>query len=282
MSVEIENLLSETRRFPPSAEFVAQAIAKPELYEQAKNDRLGFWADMARELYWHKPFTQILDWSNAPFAKWFHDGELNVSYNCLDRHVEAGRGERIALLFEGEPGDTKTYTYSQLLTEVKKAANVLTKLGIQAGDRVAIYMPMIPEAIIAMQAVARVGAVHSVVFGGFSADSLSARIQDASAKLVITADGGFRKGKASALKPAVDEAIADGKCPTIEHVLVVKRCGNEVDWTPGRDLWWDQELDAVATEHEAQGFNAEHPLLFSTPREQRESQRASCTQQAGT
>ena len=262
MSVEIENLLSETRKFPPSAEFAGQAIAKPELYEQAKTDRLGFWADRANELHWHKPFTQTLDWSNAPFAKWFHDGELNVSYNCLDRHVEAGRGDRVALLFEGEPGDTKTYTYAELLGEVKKAANVLAKLGIQAGDRVAIYMPMIPEAIIAMQAVARVGAVHSVVFGGFSADSLSARIQDASAKLVITADGGFRKGKASALKPAVDEALADGKCPTIDHVLVVKRCGNEVDWTPGRDLWWDQELGAADTEHVAQGFNAEHPLFI--------------------
>ena len=262
MSVEIENLLSETRRFPPSQQFASQAIAKPELYDQAKNDRLGFWADRARELHWHKSFTQILDWSNPPFAKWFHDGELNVSYNCLDRHVEAGRGDRVALLFEGEPGDTRTYTYSQLLIEVKKAANVLTRLGIQPGDRVAIYMPMIPEAIIAMQAVARVGAVHSVVFGGFSADSLAARIQDASAKLVITADGGFRKGHASALKPAVDEALTDGKCPTIEHVLVVKRCGNEVDWTPGRDLWWDQELEGAATEHVAQGFNAEHPLFI--------------------
>jgi acetyl-CoA synthetase len=262
MSVEIENLLHETRKFPPSKEFASNAVAKPELYEEAKNDRLGFWADRARELHWHKPFTQTLDWSNAPFAKWFHDGELNVSYNCLDRHVEAGWGKRVALFFEGEPGDTKVYTYLDLLIEVKKAANVLLKLGIQAGDRVAIYMPMIPEAIIAMQAVARIGAVHSVVFGGFSADSLSARIQDASAKLVITADGGFRKGKASALKPAVDEALADGKCPTVEHVLVVKRCGNDVDWTNGRDLWWEDELNVVDTEHEAQGFNAEHPLFI--------------------
>ena len=262
MSVEIENLLSENRRFAPSAQFVANAVAKPELYAQAKTDRLGFWADRANELHWHKPFTQTLDWSHAPFAKWFHDGELNVSYNCLDRHVYAGLGDRVALLFEGEPGDTKIFTYLQLLTEVKKAANVLLKLGIEPGDRVAIYMPMIPEAIIAMQAVARIGAVHSVVFGGFSAESLAARIQDASAKLVITADGGFRKGKASALKPAVDEAIADGKCPTIEHVLVVNRCGNEVDWTAGRDLWWDQELASVDTEHAALGFNAEHPLFI--------------------
>jgi len=262
MSVEIENLLQETRKFPPSKEFVSNAVAKPELYEEAKRDRLGFWANRARELHWHKPFTQTLDWSNAPFAKWFHDGELNVSYNCLDRHVEAGNGERVALYFEGEPGDTKVYTYRELLNEVKKAANVLIKLGVQPGDRIAIYMPMIPEAIIAMQAVARVGAVHSVVFGGFSADSLSARIQDAAATLVITADGGFRKGKASALKPAVDEALAEGKCPTVEHVLVVKRCGNEVDWTNGRDLWWHDELASVETEHVAQGFNAEHPLFI--------------------
>ena len=262
MSVEIENLLQETRKFPPSKEFVSNAVAKPELYEEAKKDRLGFWANRARELYWHKPFTQTLDWSNAPFAKWFHDGELNVSYNCLDRHVEAGNGERVALYFEGEPGDTKVYTYRELLNEVKKAANVLIKLGVQPGDRIAIYMPMIPEAIIAMQAVARVGAVHSVVFGGFSADSLSARIQDAAATLVITADGGYRKGKASALKPAVDEALAEGKCPTVEHVLVVKRCGNEVDWTNGRDLWWHDELASVDTEHVAQGFNAEHPLFI--------------------
>jgi acetyl-CoA synthetase len=262
MSVEIENLLHETRKFPPSNEFVSNAVAKPELYEEAKKDRLGFWANRARELHWHKPFTQTLDWSNAPFAKWFHDGELNVSYNCLDRHVEAGNGERVALYFEGEPGDTKVYTYRKLLNEVKKAANVLIKLGVQPGDRIAIYMPMIPEAIIAMQAVARVGAVHSVVFGGFSADSLSARIQDAAATLVITADGGYRKGKASALKPAVDEALAEGKCPTVEHVLVVKRCGNEVDWTNGRDLWWHDELESVDSEHVAQGFNAEHPLFI--------------------
>jgi acetyl-CoA synthetase len=259
---EIENLLHETRRFAPSSEFVANAIAKPELYEKAKTDRLQFWADQANELHWHKPFTQVLDWSNAPFAKWFHDGELNVSYNCLDRHVEAGWGKRVALFFEGEPGDQKVYTYLDLLIEVKKAANVLTKLGIQAGDRVAIYMPMIPEAIIAMQAVARIGAVHSVVFGGFSADSLAARIEDAEAKLVITADGGFRKGKASPLKPAVDEALSGGKCQSVEHVLVVKRTGNDVDWTQGRDLWWEEELNVVDTEHVAQGFNAEHPLFI--------------------
>ena len=264
MSVEheIENLLHEQRRFAPTEDFVASAVARPDLYEKANADRLEFWADQARKLHWHKPFTQILDWSNAPFAKWFHDGELNVSYNCIDRHVEAGWGKRVALFFEGEPGDRKVYTYFDLLKEVKKAANVLIKLGIQPGDRVAIYMPMIPEAIIAMQAVARVGAVHSVVFGGFSADSLASRIQDAGAKLVITADGGYRKGKASALKPAVDEALANGNCPSVEHVLVVKRCGNEVDWDKNRDLWWEEQMAVVDAEHVAQGFNAEHPLFI--------------------
>jgi len=264
MSVEheIENLLTETRRFAPSAEFVSTAIAKPDLYDKAQADRLGFWADQANKLHWHKPFSQILDWSNAPFAKWFHDGELNVSYNCIDRHVEAGWGKRVALFFEGEPGDQKVYTYADLLREVKKAANVLTNLGIEAGDRVAIYMPMIPEAIIAMQAVARIGAVHSVVFGGFSADALASRVQDAQAKLVITADGGFRKGKATALKPAVDEALANGRCPSVENVLVVKRCGNEVEWDENRDLWWEEQMAVADTEHVAKGFNAEHPLFI--------------------
>ena len=167
---EVENLLNDTDSFAPSKKFVAAAIAKPEIYTQAKEDRLEFWAEKARELYWHKPFTETLDFTNAPFAKWFADGELNVSYNCLDRHVEAGWGKRVALFFEGEPGDTQVYTYLDLLKAVKKAANVLIRMGVEPGDRVAIYMPMIPEAIIAMQAVARIGAVHSVVFGGFSAD----------------------------------------------------------------------------------------------------------------
>jgi acetyl-CoA synthetase len=264
MSVEheIENLLTETRRFAPPAEFVSTAIATADLYDKAQADRLGFWADQANKLHWHKPFTQILDWSDAPFAKWFQDGELNVSYNCIDRHVEAGWGKRVALFFEGEPGDQKVYTYADLLREVKKAANVLTNLGIEAGDRVAIYMPMIPEAIIAMQAVARVGAVHSVVFGGFSADALASRIQDAGAKLVITADGGYRKGKASALKPAVDDALANGRCPSVEKVLVVRRCGNEVAWDQNRDLWWEEQMSIADTGHVAKGFNAEHPLFI--------------------
>jgi acetyl-CoA synthetase len=264
MSVEneIANLLSESRRFPPSDEFASQANAGKELYEAAQSDRLEFWAKQAKNLHWHKPFTKTLDWSQAPFAKWFEDGELNVSYNCLDRHVLSGNGDRVAIHFEGEPGDTSTFTYSELLSEVKRAANVLTNLGIKSGDRVAIYMPLIPEALVAMQAVVRIGAVHSVVFGGFSADSLAARIQDAGAKLVITADGGYRKGKASALKPAVDEALSGEKCRSVENVLVVKRCGNDVIWDDNRDLWWHEQLAAADSEHEAQGFNAEHPLFI--------------------
>jgi acetyl-CoA synthetase len=252
----------ENRHFAPTNEFAQQAIAQPQIYAEAKADRLGFWAKQANRLHWHKPFTQVLDWSEAPFARWFHDGELNISYNCLDRHVEAGNGERVAIHFEGEPGDTRELTYAQLTKEVKRAANVLTNLGIKAGDRVAIYMPMIPEAIIAMQAVARIGAVHSVVFGGFSADSLSTRIEDAQAKLVITADGGYRKGKPSALKPAVDLALDGGKCPSVKNVLVVKRTNQEVDWNTERDLDWAEQLASVSDEHEANGFNAEHPLFI--------------------
>jgi acetyl-CoA synthetase len=259
---EVENALTETSSFEPSKDFAANAIAKPEIYAQAKENRLEFWAEKARDLHWDKPFTETLDFSNAPFAKWFADGELNVSYNCLDRHVEAGWGKRVALFFEGEPGDTQVYTYLGLLKAVKKAANVLIRMGIEPGDRVAIYMPMIPEAIIAMQAVARVGAVHSVVFGGFSAESLASRIQDAAAKVVITADGGYRKGKASALKPAVDQALENGNCPSVEHVLVVRRTGQEVEWDSARDVWWEEQMQSVDTEHVAQGFNAEHPLFI--------------------
>ena len=252
----------ENRHFAPSEAFAKNAIAQPGLYADAKADRLGFWAKQARELHWHKPFTQTLDFSNPPFAKWFADGQLNISFNCLDRHVLAGNGDRTALLFEGEPGDTKKISYAELTREVKKAANTLTSLGIKAGDRVAIYLPMIPEAIIAMQAVARIGAVHSVIFGGFSAESLASRIEDAQAKLVITADGGYRKGKASALKPAVDEALSAGKCPSVKNVLVVRRTHQDVDWIDGRDVEWSKLVENASAEHEAEAFDAEHPLFI--------------------
>ncbi|WP_210508553.1 acetate--CoA ligase [Naasia sp. SYSU D00057] len=251
--------------FDPPAEFAANAVAKGSLYADAAQDRLGFWADQARSLlHWHRPFTQTLDWSEAPFAKWFADGKLNVAYNCLDRHVLAGNGDRVALLWEGEPGDSRRLTYAELTAEVKRAANLLTALGIRQGDRVAIYLPMIPEAIIAMLAVARIGAVHSVVFGGFSAESLRARIDDAEAKLVITADGGYRRGRVSPLKPAVDAALESGDS-TVEHVLVVQRAwpdDEELAWTDGRDLWWHEEIAQVDWEHEAQGFDAENPLYI--------------------
>ena len=258
----IDSLLHEERRFPPPADFVANRVATPDLYERAKADRLEFWADNARNLlHWHKPFTEVLDWSHAPFAKWFADGTLNVSYNCLDRHVLEGRGDRIALLFEGEPGDSRAISYAELTAEVKRAANLLASLGVTKGDRVVIYMPLIPEAVIAMLAVARLGAIHSVVFGGFSAESLRARIDDAQASLVITADGGYRKGSVFALKPAVDAALADGKT-TVKNVLVVRRGGNEVDWTAGRDLWWDEEIAPMSDDHQAEAFEAENPLFI--------------------
>ena len=255
----IDSLLHEDRRFPPSPEFVAGAIATAALGEAAQKDRLGFWADRARELHWHTAFTQTLDWSNAPFATWFGDGSLNVAYNCLDRHVLAGNGDRVALHWEGEPGDSRSYTYAELTTEVKRAANALVALGVTKGDRIAVYLPLIPEAIIAMLAIARLGAIHSVVFGGFSADSLRARIDDAEAKLVITADGGWRKGKVFGLKATVDAAVEG---TSVEHVLVVRRGGNDVEWVEGRDLWWHEAVDNADDEHEAEAFESENPLFI--------------------
>jgi acetyl-CoA synthetase len=255
----IENLGSESRTFPPSAEFAAQANAKADIYDRAESDRLAFWETQARELTWEKPWDSVLEWK-APYAKWFVGGKLNASFNALDRHVLAGRGDRVALFFEGEPGDTRSITYADLLTDVKKAANALIEIGVKAGDRVAIYMPMIPEAAVAMLACARIGAAHSVVFGGFSADALLSRIQDADAKIVITADGGFRKGAAFALKPAVDEALK-GKT-NVEKVLVVKRTGQETAWNSATDIWWDEIVNRQSPEHEAQAFDAEHPLFI--------------------
>jgi acetyl-CoA synthetase len=261
-STSIDSLLHEKRRFAPDPDFAASAVAGPELYERASEDRLAFWAEQARDLvHWHRPFTETLDWSNAPVARWFGDGELNVAYNCLDRHVLAGHGDRVAIHWEGEPGDTRSLTYAELTVEVKRAANLLASLGVGQGDRVAIYLPVIPEAVIAMLAVARLGAVHSVVFGGFAAESLRARIDDAGAKLVITADGAYRKGKVLPLKPAVDAALAAGES-TVEKVLVVRRGENEIDWTAGRDLWWHDEIAPMSDEHEARGFEAENPLFI--------------------
>ena len=255
----IENLSTEDRRFPPTSDFAAHANAKADLYELAEKDRLAFWDMQAKNLKWDKPWTQTLQW-DAPYAQWFVGGTLNASVNALDRHVEQGLGDRVAFYFEGEPGDTRTITYAQLLIEVKKAANALTELGITSGDRVAIYMPMIPEAAIAMLACARIGAPHSVVFGGFSADALLSRIQDADAKLVITADGGFRKGSPFALKPAVDEALK-GK-HNVAHVLVVQRTKQETVWNDKTDIWWHEIVNKQSEEHAAKSFDSEHPLFI--------------------
>ena len=255
----LSNLLREERRFPPSSEFAAQANAQASMYEAAASDRTSFWDEQARRLEWTKPWKQTVDWSDAPFAKWFDGGELNVAVNCVDRHVAAGHGDRVAIHFEGEPGDTRTITYSDLQSEVNKAAHALTELGVQAGDRVAIYLPMIPEAAISMLACARIGAPHSVVFGGFSAEALRSRIDDAQATLVITSDGGYRRGKPMALKPAVDEAVA--QTPTVAKVLVVRRTGQDVEWND-RDVWWHDIVDKQSAEHDARSFDAEHPLFI--------------------
>jgi acetyl-CoA synthetase len=260
MSESLANLLKEERRFAPPGELAGRANVSAVAYEEAGRDRLAFWARQAARLSWTRQPTQTLDWSNPPFAKWFADGELNVAYNCVDRHVEAGHGARVALYFEGEPGDSRTLTYAQLQEEVARAANALTALGIAAGDRVAVYLPMVPEAVVAMLACARIGAVHSVVFGGFSAEALASRILDADARLVITADGGYRRGKPTALKPAVDQAVA--RTPNVEHVLVVRRTGQEVAWVDGRDVWWHEATAAQPATHTPASFPAEHPLFI--------------------
>ncbi len=256
----LENLSHENRTFPPSPEFVAQANALADLYDEAAQDRLAFWSRQADYLHWDKKWDQVLEWE-APNAKWFLGGKINASYNCLDRHVLEGRGDRVAFHFEGEPGDTRTITYAQMFHDVKKAANALLELGVKAGDRVAIYLPMIPEAAVAMLACARIGAAHSVVFGGFSADALISRIQDADATLVITSDGGFRKGAAFPLKPVVDEALAAGN-HNVKNVLVVKRTGQETQWSQGRDIWWHEIVDRQKPDHVAESFDSEHVLFI--------------------
>ena len=259
VSEALSNLLHEERRFEPTPEFTAAANVKAEAYVAA-DDRLGFWEEQASRLLWTTRWSDVMEW-NAPFARWFTEGTINASVNCVDRHVAEGHGDRIAFHFEGEPGDTRTITYAELLAEVCKAANALTALGIQKGDRVAIYLPMIPEAVISMLACARIGAPHSVIFGGFSAQAIYDRVVDADAKLVITADGGYRRGSASALKPAVDEALGKGQT-NVARVLVVRRTGGEVPWNDGRDVWWHEFVDSQPKEHVAEAFDAEHPLFI--------------------
>jgi acetyl-CoA synthetase len=260
MSETLSNLSREDRHFEPSDDFAANANVKAPVYEKAATDRLAFWAAQADRLEWSKRWDTVLEWE-LPYAKWFVGGELNASVNCVDRHVAAGKGDKVAIHFEGEPGDTRTLTYGQLQTEVARAANALLELGIVKGDRVAIYLPMIPEAVVSMLACARIGAAHSVIFGGFSSQAIFDRVVDAQAKLVITADGGWRRGAVAPLKPAVDEALAKGET-SIEHVLVVRRGENEVAWTEGRDLWWHDVLGRQPDTHQAQAHDAEQPLFI--------------------
>jgi acetyl-CoA synthetase len=255
----LSNLLQENRRFAPPAELAAAANVTETAYGEAAADRLAFWERAADRLTWAKRWDNTLEW-NAPFAKWFVGGELNVAYNCVDRHVEEGRGDKVAYYWEGEPeGDARTLTYADLQREVSKAANALQELGVGKGDRVAVYMPMIPELPITMLACARIGAIHSVVFGGFSANALKSRIDDADAKLVITADGGYRRGAPSALKPTVDEAVAE--CPQVQNVLVVRRTGQDVAFGE-KDVWWHDVVDRQSDQHTAEPHDAEDPLYI--------------------
>jgi len=260
----LSNLAHEERRFAPPAEFAANANLTEASYDEATADRLAFWEKQAERLSWDTRWDQVLDWSNPPFAKWFVGGKLNAAYNCVDRHVEAGAGDKVAFHWVGEPeDDARDITYAELKDEVCKAANAIQELGIETGDRVAIYMPMIPETVIAMLACARLGAPHTVIFGGFSAEALSSRVLDCGAKLIITADGGYRRGAASALKPAVDEAVAKVEAEQpglVENVLVVKRTGQDVDWNGDLDIWWHDLVDESSTIHEPEFFDAEHPL----------------------
>ena len=256
----LEAMFHESRSFPPSPEFVAQATATPELVAAAQADPEAFCSEQARTLEWTTPFTKVLEWE-SPFARWFADGTLNASVNCVDRHVEAGRGDKVAIHWVGEPeGDRLDITYANLLERVSQAAHALEALGVNEGEPVCIYLPMIPEAVVAMLACARIGAPHSVVFGGFSAEALADRIKDADCRIVITADGGFRRGAPSGLKVQIDEALTH--CPDVDRVLVVRRTGQEVDWVEGRDHWWHEAVETQSTKHDPKAFPAEHPLYI--------------------
>ena len=256
----IGSMAIEERTFPPPPEFAAQAnVQSTDIYDRASQDLEGFWAEEADKLSWFQPYEKVLEWE-LPYAKWFTGGKLNVSYNCLDRHVEAGGGEKVAFYWEGEPGDSRTITYSELLDEVCRAANALKEMGVEKGDRVAIYMPMIPEAAVAMLACARLGAPHTVVFGGFSAESLADRINDSEAKVLITADGGYRKGESSPLKPNADEALKDA--PSVKKVLMVRRTGDDVAVQEGRDYWWHDVVTSQSAECEPVAVDSEDMLYL--------------------
>jgi acetyl-CoA synthetase len=259
---DIESILREGRKFPPPPEFSRAANVKSmaeyeALCRRAEQDPEGFWAECAKELAWFKPFDKVLEWK-FPFAKWFLNGKLNASYNCLDRHLTTARRNKAALIWEGEPGDTRVLTYQMLASEVARCANALKSLGVKEGDRVAIYMPLVPEAAIAMLACARIGAIHSVIFGGFSAEALVDRINDAGARVCITADAGWRRGQEVALKPNVDEAVK--RCPSVEHCIVLRRTGAKVVMQKGRDIWWDELVPQQSPACAPAGLDAEHPL----------------------
>ena len=257
---KLEAWLEETRSFAPSPEFAKQANAQPSIYAEADADPVAFWRKQADRLVWHKEPTKTLEW-DIPFAKWFSDGELNASVNCVDRHIAAGKGDKVAYYWVADAeGESRTITYGDLQKLVAQAANALTELGVKKGDRVAVYMPMIPEAVVTMLAIVRLGAVHSVVFGGFSADALSSRILDSDCQFVVTADGAYRRGTASPLKPAVDEALKS--CPNVKAVLVVKRTGSDVEWVKGRDHWWHEIVDKQSTEHTPEFFPSEHTMFI--------------------
>ncbi len=259
----LSNLMSEDRRFEPPADLAEHANVTEEAYQRGESDPEAFWADAAERLDWGQKWDQVLDWSDPPFAKWFVGGTLNAAVNCVDRHVDAGNGDKVAIHWVGEPeDDTRDLTYAELKDEVCRATNALSELGVEKGDRVAIYMPMIPETAIAMLACARLGAPHTVVFGGFSADALANRVVDCGAKVIVTSDGGYRRGAPSALKPAVDEAVgkAADQGQAVDRVVVVRRTGQDIDWDDSRDVWWHDVVDAASADHEAEMHDSEHPL----------------------
>ena len=277
---ELEVLLGDEHIFDPPPEFAAQANANdPSIYEEAERDPEGWWASWAEKLDWAEPWNKVLEW-NAPWAKWFVGGKLNVSHNCLDRHVDAGIGDRVAYFWEGEDGERRTITYADLLEMTKRFANVLKELGVERDDRVAIYLPMIPEAVAAMLACARIGAPHSVVFGGFSAEAVKDRINDCEAKVLVTADFSLRRGKPLPMKESIDGVL--GECPSIKHVVVVRRTGGEIGWTEGRDVWWHERSKPPRRTAPRSRSTPSRCSTCSTRRAPRRSRRASSTPAAAT
>ncbi len=284
-SGSIKSVLQETRTFPPSAEFSEAAHIRSmdeylALWNRAKDDPAGFWGELAEaNLHWFKKWDKVLD-GVMPDTKWFVGGKTNVAYNCLDRHLDGPRKNKAAIIWEGEPGDTRVLTYQDLHREVCRFANVLKKLGVKTGDRVTLYMPMIPELAIAMLACARIGATHSIIFGGFSADAVADRNNDAQSKIVVTADGGWRRGKEVPLKAAVDESLT--KSPSVEKVVVVRRTGQPVEMVAGRDFWWHDLVKGISADCDAAELDAEHPLFILYTSGSTGKPKGCCTPPGGT